>query len=106
MPKILSEAALSDYRDFDDVLKRYPVSRATIIRAVNDGRFPAPTKINGRVRWRMGPWSVAGSSKSSLLKTGWLRKQNVYERKPTDYRCAKSGKSFFRKPAKQRPPHI
>jgi predicted DNA-binding transcriptional regulator AlpA len=52
MPKILSEAALADYADFDDVLKRFPVSRATIIRAVNDGRFPPSSKINGRVRWR------------------------------------------------------
>lgn len=53
MPKILSEEALAEYQDFDEVLKRYPVSRATIIRAVNDGRFPAPAKINGRVRWRI-----------------------------------------------------
>lgn len=52
MSKILSEEALAAYADFTEVLKRYPVSKATIIRAVNDGRFPTPTKANGRVLWR------------------------------------------------------
>jgi predicted DNA-binding transcriptional regulator AlpA len=51
MSKILSEEALADYADFPAVLERYPVSKATIIRAVNDGRFPTPTKANGKVRW-------------------------------------------------------
>ena len=52
MSKILCEEALADYADFTEVLKRYPVSRATLIRAVNDGRFPTPALINGKTRWR------------------------------------------------------
>ncbi|MGY4325711.1 putative DNA-binding transcriptional regulator AlpA [Bradyrhizobium sp. LB7.2] len=52
MCKILSADALKDYADFDEVLKRYPVGRSTIVRAVNAGKFPMPEQINGKTRWR------------------------------------------------------
>ncbi|MCP3475611.1 helix-turn-helix domain-containing protein [Bradyrhizobium sp. CCGUVB1N3] len=52
MSKILSAEALKEYADFDEVLRRYPVGRSTIIRAVNAGGFPAPSLVNGKTRWR------------------------------------------------------
>jgi hypothetical protein len=51
MSAIMRADQLEDYSDWDATLERYPVSKNTIIRAVNAGRFPAPSPINGKVRW-------------------------------------------------------
>ena len=65
---ILSTAALADYLDFPTLLKRYPVARSTILRAVNEGRFPAPRQINGRTRWLIAELDQYDAREAAILE--------------------------------------